>query len=708
MTSMNYRDAVDRDEIRKALSTGANGISDPPESLIDLVAYYETVGLLSRSEAVGRAKEEWKASGSPGAPPPTFIDIVEKLAEAQRQAEAVGPEAVVDPVQVLDTDELAMWNRAITGDEIGDLTATQWFDLLWREFGFLWSESGGWNVWQGITPDPLWLKRRLPLLARGIDQFAPWDTNLSRRPELAFVPADSMSRAELEALENANLIRSPAEMARERPDLLDGYRLPPELWVVAEREDGRRVRPKTSSALNEARRLEVIDWLGDGAIPAQRPAWLPDDYDVEDAVRDAVWNSSIDRTQFFRPEGATAVASAIVKSEQDAVAGQDGYTPKIDSEGNPVYKTSPTGDLLPVYIAEDGTEHVAIGKNVDGSLMFVPAMSLEGEVTRRPWLIQQVWSTHDPMLTAENYPTAEPVGGFSEAQMRDMPMYIVPVQQRQRLVQQAAQALDRLKRGRSGARIAGISQEGIERYRSYAGRDADDPSQFAAQYRAGDAARVLVAMDPSVLAMYQNLFVDAGLMTRAALTGRGVAGPGEVQALSNLMTMADQYGQDWEPMLYSVVNNARALQYEDDRETRGLGAESGRVPFVAPTYIAPDYATIKMAVRGTVADLLGRMPEDYELAMLADSMRSDYDREHAATVAAARAQYDATTRAIESGAAQSAGTVQGVDPLSRLQDSLIEKYAGEIENIETREQTGNNMSMLMRSLAGMTGMVQGG
>lgn len=229
----------------------------------------------------------------------------------------------------------------------------------------------------------------------------------------------------------------------------------------------------------------------------------------------------------------------------------------------------------------------------------------------------------------------------------------------------------------------------------------DVPEEFRDPlYRSQDQWSMFAGKTPEYIATVQQQMIDAGVLDKGDSVP-GYWGDREAAAMSHLMTEANATGSKW---FEAAANRAAALAALTP-EQRALRA--GRSPFVAPAYLAPDYATLAQAVRSTFAQRLGRDPEDYELALLADQLGADFRNQYGAELAAARSEYDAGNRAIIQETAQSAGSFTGVDPMARLGETMLARYQPEIDRYEAVGEMQANSRNLMQSLAGLQSFVGG-
>ena len=204
---------------------------------------------------------------------------------------------------------------------------------------------------------------------------------------------------------------------------------------------------------------------------------------------------------------------------------------------------------------------------------------------------------------------------------------------------------------------------------------------------------------PEYIAQVKQAMVAAGLIDEGAIGPIGHWRAEDSQTMYQVMAEANASGKTWTRILQEYA----ASNEPEDRAAAWRAAN----PFISPVFRSPDYATLSQAVRQTIGSQLGRDPHDWELALLADEMRADFNRAHAADVAAARAQYEATARAVGSEQPEAAGTVADVDPLARFRERIALRYAPEQEQAETTAETGANVGLLMNSLTGLHRQVGG-
>lgn len=217
----------------------------------------------------------------------------------------------------------------------------------------------------------------------------------------------------------------------------------------------------------------------------------------------------------------------------------------------------------------------------------------------------------------------------------------------------------------------GVDVESVEQAPGYRDAGAD-------WGRVGDAESILRGMDPGLVARLQDRLIGAGFMSGGAF---GVGSPVDektVDAFKGLLGYANSQGSSWEAAL------ANAEQMAEELGLDGNGDD--RAPFVAPTYVAPDYATLAQRTKSMLREELGRDPDESELALFTAEM-SGWDREaFDVEAAAARAEWEAA----EDGR-DASPTAQAVDPVARFKESFEKRFAGELRGIQrTAEATETN------------------
>jgi hypothetical protein len=223
---------------------------------------------------------------------------------------------------------------------------------------------------------------------------------------------------------------------------------------------------------------------------------------------------------------------------------------------------------------------------------------------------------------------------------------------------------------------------------------------FKQRYRLG-ANWGPAGWDPARRTVTKDLLVRGGYLDPDDMTGGGTWAYAEASAMGALMEEANAIGITWESQAGRVASDP-----SEAAKRRARGTTGGRAPFVAPPYLKPDQATLSQAVKQAVRNKLGREPTARDMGDLIEQLGVDYRAEYAAQVAAARAQFDATTRALDTDTAQSSGTVQTVDPSARFAEHFESRFAPEIafkdrrEDLNQREAVGRATLNMVDSLIG--------
>jgi hypothetical protein len=203
---------------------------------------------------------------------------------------------------------------------------------------------------------------------------------------------------------------------------------------------------------------------------------------------------------------------------------------------------------------------------------------------------------------------------------------------------------------------------------------------------------------PEYIVALQNQMVAAGLVDARDIIP-GLWTDPDADAMKVLMIEATAARTTWENALGArIASGAGAAQ------ARGAGRT-----FVTPTYMAPDYATLSQAVKGTFAQLVGREPKDYELSLLADQLAADSRAEYEAVVAGQRAEFRAGAGGDDLVGDRIVGgaTVQAVDPMARLQEAIQNRFGAEIAAEEAEQDYTANTRLMAQNLAGLSGVIGG-
>ena len=209
--------------------------------------------------------------------------------------------------------------------------------------------------------------------------------------------------------------------------------------------------------------------------------------------------------------------------------------------------------------------------------------------------------------------------------------------------------------------------------------------------------------DPVYLNQIQLTMYQAGVLDQEDMTPGGWWGEEEAKAMGQLMFEANINGTTW--LEAAAARIAGGALEKKKQAARGAGPTAQ--PFVQEPYLIPDYDNLATAVRRTVSGTIGRQPEDWELALLAEKLNQDYRAQYEAETVANRAYHDAGNRALLSDTDQTSGEVQTVDPLSSLAEAVFQRYRQEIDFGERKEEHAYSVQRMMSNLAGIEQMVGG-
>lgn len=224
---------------------------------------------------------------------------------------------------------------------------------------------------------------------------------------------------------------------------------------------------------------------------------------------------------------------------------------------------------------------------------------------------------------------------------------------------------------------------------------ADFPGSITVggKYADGDEARLFVTKSPEYIAYIQGLMVQGNILTADDVAKSGSWGMAEEAAIKAHLYAADERGMAIEQWLEEVAANPLPPEQP--------------VGFTQPVYLAPDYATLSQNVKNVFRTQLGREPEPYEMGDLIRQLEIDHYADYQSQVDAARMEWEARQRASETGQEQATGTVQGVDPFSRMKEYFDKQYGPERERAEDVAEHGANVGLVMNNLAGLERGVTG-
>lgn len=212
----------------------------------------------------------------------------------------------------------------------------------------------------------------------------------------------------------------------------------------------------------------------------------------------------------------------------------------------------------------------------------------------------------------------------------------------------------------------------------------------------GDAEQILQSMDPAMVARIQDRLISAGFMSGGAFAVGSPVDDKTVEGFRGLLGYANTQGTVWQSALSGVE------QLIEETGIGGDGGGGGRAPFVAPTYMAPDYSTLAQTVKDHLRKTLGRDADESELALFTAEL-SGWDREAFESEAAAmRAEYEAAEQGRDAPA-----EAQTVDPLARFKESFESRFRGEIQGIKDREEAAVSQELTTGAVSKLSQMSGG-
>jgi len=208
--------------------------------------------------------------------------------------------------------------------------------------------------------------------------------------------------------------------------------------------------------------------------------------------------------------------------------------------------------------------------------------------------------------------------------------------------------------------------------------------------------------DPVEVARVKDRLIEAGLLDEEDRSSGGGWSHYEAKAFESLAIFANGTGEVWSSALGELERNPVG---------GGGGATTvrrQRDPFVAPSYLAPDMDILKQAVKDSVRGRLGREPTGGEMSQLIVGLDQDYRSAYDVQVQASRSEYDATTRAIESGAEQSGGEFRNVDPASSFAERFESRFDNELGFKKRRDDLNTRQSYTDATMRMIDSVVGGG
>lgn len=227
------------------------------------------------------------------------------------------------------------------------------------------------------------------------------------------------------------------------------------------------------------------------------------------------------------------------------------------------------------------------------------------------------------------------------------------------------------------------------------------------RYRESDISVILGNMTPSQFYDFQVMAERAGLINPDSFAGqayvRGAHNIHTLRALENLLAISNFEGDNWRSTLHHLAelgDDWRAQQEQEGRET----AFANRAPFMRRAYIEPDYEALSQDIEDTVSARLGRKVNAWEMAILADQIRSLHRQQFDQAEAERLATWEAQGRALLSGEkiidAPEPG--EAIDLDARFRSSFEDLFSEELDRRERVERVAAATPRLMQSFT--TGM----
>jgi hypothetical protein len=262
----------------------------------------------------------------------------------------------------------------------------------------------------------------------------------------------------------------------------------------------------------------------------------------------------------------------------------------------------------------------------------------------------------------------------------------------------------------TGASAAMLREQAAE-YRE------DDPRMTRLRYYDGDQLSLRYWSATSVRSL-QSRLADAGMLVNGKYSP-GMADVITVDAFSDLLSMSNGSGQRWDRELTYRVDNIDPSVLEDyqNQFTPKPAKDPIRLidPFIAPTFLKPDYASLTQGVKQSLRDQLRREPTDSEMRQLTSFLDAEYRSQYDAEVRGLRGEYDARVSAFQSDAYEageatygSGGEVRDVDPTARYAEEFERKFSGELDLIKRNESTLDAQVRTGAAIGKLTAMVNRG
>lgn len=265
----------------------------------------------------------------------------------------------------------------------------------------------------------------------------------------------------------------------------------------------------------------------------------------------------------------------------------------------------------------------------------------------------------------------------------------------------------------TGAQAAMFREQAAE-YRQ------DDPRGLRLRYYQGDEMSLRWWSAVSVRALQTRL--ENGMYLERKTYSPGMADHATVEAFAFLLADSNISGQTYSRELTWKIQKTDPEQldwFHNGKPPKPRDEIAPPVPkirpFVAPSFLKPDIASLNQGVKQSVREKLGREPTDAEMRELVASLDSDYRSQYKVEVAGLRSEYDAEVAAYQSGAYEageptygSGGEFRTVDPSSQFAETFENRYSGELDLIRRNESTEQAQAQVNAAIGRLTNMMTGG
>ena len=167
----------------------------------------------------------------------------------------------------------------------------------------------------------------------------------------------------------------------------------------------------------------------------------------------------------------------------------------------------------------------------------------------------------------------------------------------------------------------------------------------------------------------------------------------------------------------SVLVGTVLEDYQDQYTPKPPAAPPIRIiePFIAPTFLKPDFDSLKQGVKQSMREQLRREPTDSEMRELTSWLDAEYRAQYDVQTQGLRGEYDARVAAFQSDAYEagqptygSGGELRDVDPTAGYAEEFEDKFSGELDLIKRNESTLDAQVRTGAAIGKLTAMVNRG